>query len=664
MEAEVQDEIEFERDYGLDVGKNQEQESHDRASYTDSALDKIGQTMQTLTDLLTEKEKEKDKNASSTSHSVHGVKVPLAKCEAMGCTDHRAVTLASFRLEGEVAVNWYESKRGERAASSPPMAWKEFSEMFLERFLPESVREARSYEFEKLVQGDLTVIEYEVEFTRLSRFAWYLVPTEDRKIKRFVRGLNSYLFKAIRAHEFKTYSAVVDRARAIKARELEDELSVGSVKRPKVANQFSFHQWSDIGPNRGHGGQQGQLSQSRNFLSRSTVGGNNRHNMNGASPTRSRSTVQLTPQGSYGRPQCQSCGPRHYGTVCYKQTGACFGCGQTDHLLRDCPNKRWSKPSASGGHGAGECGQRGRGVGGKGFTPTSQRQARVFSITQQDAQASNAVVSESPLCVATPSDEVMFGEYVYVDCEVEVQVDCWNKIVVFKPDEETEFAFHGDGLSSPSSILLAITRTMVRMVMLGEIEFCIDLDSGTKSIFMAPYRMAPAELKELKEQIQDLLDKGFIRPSVSPWGAPVLFVKKKDGSMRMRIDYRQLNRLRIRNGDIPKTAFRTRYGHYEFLVLSFGLTNAPAAFIDMMNMIFRPFIDKFVIVFIDDILVYSRSEEKHEEHLRLVLQTLRDHQLYGKFSKSEFLLESVGFLGHVVSKNGIEVDPHKVEAIK
>jgi hypothetical protein len=207
-----------------------------------------------------------------------------------------------------------------------------------------------------------------------------------------------------------------------------------------------------------------------------------------------------------------------------------------------------------------------------------------------------------------------------------------------------------------------------------EIEFCIDLVSGTKPISMAPYRMAPAELKELKEQIQDLLDKGFIRPSVSPWGAPVLFVKKKDGSMRMCIDYRQLNKvtvknryplpriddlfdqlqgaqcfskidlrsgyhqLRIRNEDIPKTAFRTRYGHYEFLVLSFGLTNAPAAFMDMMNRVFRPFIDKFVIVFIDDILVYSRSKEEHEEHLRLVLQTLRDHQLYGKFSKSEFWL--------------------------
>ncbi|CAN4085046.1 unnamed protein product [Withania somnifera] len=132
--------------------------------------------------------------------------------------------------------------------------------------------------------------------------------------------------------------------------------------------------------------------------------------------------------------------------------------------------------------------------------------------------------------------------------------------------------------------------------------------------------MAPAELRELKVRLRDLLDKGFIRSSVSPWGAPVLFVKKKDGSMRMCIDYRRLNkidlrsgyhRLRIRMEDIPKTAFRTRYGHFEFLVMSFGLTNAPAAFMDLMHRVLKPYLDSFVIVFIDDILVYSRSKSDH-----------------------------------------------------
>ncbi|KAF5790284.1 putative nucleotidyltransferase, Ribonuclease H [Helianthus annuus] len=211
--------------------------------------------------------------------------------------------------------------------------------------------------------------------------------------------------------------------------------------------------------------------------------------------------------------------------------------------------------------------------------------------------------------------------------------------------------------------------------------------------------MAPLELKELKEQLQELLELGFIRPSVSPWGAPVLFMKKKDGSMRLCIDYRELNKITIRNryplpriddlfdqlqgakcfskidlrsgyhqlkikdSDIPKSAFRTRYGHYEFLVMPFGLTNAPAVFMDLMNRVFHEFLDKFVIVFIDDILVYSKSKEEHEYHLRTVLEILRQKKLYAKFSKCEFWLNQVAFLGHVVSAEGISMDPAKVEAI-
>ncbi|XP_070040665.1 uncharacterized protein [Nicotiana tomentosiformis] len=233
-----------------------------------------------------------------------------------------------------------------------------------------------------------------------------------------------------------------------------------------------------------------------------------------------------------------------------------------------------------------------------------------------------------------------------------------------------------------------------------EIDFSIDLLPGTQPISVPPYRMAPGKLKELKEQLKDLLEKGYIRPSTSPWGAPVLFVRKKDGSLRMCIDYRQLNKVtiknkyplpriddlfdqlqgarcfskidlrsgyhqvRVREKDIPKTAFRTRYGHFEFLVMSFGLTNAPAVFMDLMNSLFRPFLDLFVIVFIDDILVYSRSEDEHADHLRAVLQTLRDRKLYAKFSKCEFWLKSVAFLGHIVSDEGIKVDTQKIEAVK
>ena len=134
--------------------------------------------------------------------------------------------------------------------------------------------------------------------------------------------------------------------------------------------------------------------------------------------------------------------------------------------------------------------------------------------------------------------------------------------------------------------------------------------------------------------------------------------------MFSKIDLRSgYHQLRIRESNVPKTAFRTRYGHYEFLVMSFGLTNAPTKFMDLMNRVFRPYLDRFVIVFIDDILVYSRSESEHERHLDLVLQTLRRHQLYANFNKCEFWLSRVGFLWHVVSADGIYVDPQKVEAM-
>ena len=143
-----------------------------------------------------------------------------------------------------------------------------------------------------------------------------------------------------------------------------------------------------------------------------------------------------------------------------------------------------------------------------------------------------------------------------------------------------------------------------------------------------------------------------------------LFDQLKRTTVFSKIDLRSgYHQLKIKELDVPKSAFRTRYGHYEFLVMPFGLTNAPAAFMDLMNRVFRAYLDKFVIVFIDDILIYSRSRDEHTTHLRMELNTLSKHQLYAKFSKCEFWLDHVQFLGHVVSKDGISVDPAKIDAV-
>ncbi|KAL9254895.1 Transposon Ty3-I Gag-Pol polyprotein-like protein [Drosera capensis] len=179
-------------------------------------------------------------------------------------------------------------------------------------------------------------------------------------------------------------------------------------------------------------------------------------------------------------------------------------------------------------------------------------------------------------------------------------------------------------------------------------DFCIELIHGATPISKAPYRMAPAELKELKTQLEELLEKGYIRPSVSPWGAPILFVNKKDGRMRLCIDYRELNKITIKNRyPLPRIddlfdqlqGASDSYGHYEFVVMPFGLTNAPAVFMDLMNKVFKSYLDRFVVVFIDDILVYSRDHQEHEEHLQTTLNTLRENELYAKFKKCEFWLK-------------------------
>ena len=232
-----------------------------------------------------------------------------------------------------------------------------------------------------------------------------------------------------------------------------------------------------------------------------------------------------------------------------------------------------------------------------------------------------------------------------------------------------------------------------------DVDFTNELHPGTSPIFMTPHKMAPAELGELKVQLQELLDRGFIRPSTSPLGAPVLFAKNKDKTLQLCIDYRQLNRatiknryhlpriddlfdqlrgmrvyskidlcigyhqFRVREADIPKTAFRTWYGPFEFTMMPFGLMNDPMTFMNLMHRVFQPYLDRFVVVFIDNVLIYSKYEEDHEGHLRIVLQTLREHQLYAKFSKCEFWLTKVGFLGHVVSTLRVFVDLEKIGAV-
>ncbi|GJR83207.1 putative reverse transcriptase domain-containing protein [Tanacetum coccineum] len=256
---------------------------------------------------------------------------------------------------------------------------------------------------------------------------------------------------------------------------------------------------------------------------------------------------------------------------------------------------------------------------------------------------------------------------------------CQVFLVQMMKKEETEASEKQiEGMPVVRDFMEVFPEDLPGLPLTRQVEFHIELIPRAAPVARAPYRL--------------------IRPSSSLWGAPILFVKKKDGSFRMCIDYRELNKLtmknryplpriddlfdqlqgsniyskidlrlgyhqlRVREEDIPKTAFKTRYGHYEFQVMPFGLTNALAVFMDLMNRVCKPYLDKFVIVFINDILIYSRNKKEHKEHLKTILELLKKEELYAKFSMCEFWIHTVKFLGHVIDSSGIHVDPTKIEA--
>ncbi|KAA0060279.1 pol protein [Cucumis melo var. makuwa] len=627
----------------------------------------------------------------------------------------------------QLGTAWWETIERMLGGDVSQITWQQFKESFYAKFFSASLRDAKRQEFLNLEQGDMTVEQYDAEFDMLSRFAPEMIATEAARADKFVRGLRLDIQGLVRAFRPATHANAL-----------------------RLAVDLSLQERANSSKTAGRGSTSGQKRKAE----QQPVPVPQRNFRSGGEFRRFQQKPFEAGEAARGKPLCTTCGKHHLGR-CLFGTRTCFKCRQEGLTADRCPLRLMGNAQNQGA-GAPHQGRvfvTNKTEAKRAGTVVTEVEPlhHVLSVSTPSGECmlSKEKVKACQIEIAGHVIEVTLLVLDMLDFDVilgmdwlaanHTSIDCSRKEVTFNPPSMASFKFKGGGSRSLPQVISAIRASKLlsqgtwgilasvvdtREVDVSlssepvvgdypdvfseelpglpphrEVEFAIELEPGTVPISRAPYRMAPAELKELKVQLQELLDKGFIRPSVSPRGAPVLFVKKKDGSMRLCIDYRELNKvtvknryplpriddlfdqlqgatvfskidlrsgyhqLRIKDGDVPKTAFRSRYGHYEFIVMSFGLTNAPAVFMDLMNRVFREFLDTFVIEFIDDILIYSKTEAEHEEHLRIVLQTLRDNKLYAKFSKCEFWLKQVSFLGHVVSKAGVSVDPAKIEAV-
>ncbi|KAL0539365.1 hypothetical protein IC582_023576 [Cucumis melo] len=662
----------------------------------------------------------------------------------MKCPEDQKVQCAVFFLEDR-GTAWWETAERMLGGDVNKITWEQFKENFYAKFFSANVKHTKLQEFINLEQGDMTMEQYDAEFDMLSCFAPDVVRDEAARTEKFIRGLILDLQGIVRALRPATHADALRIALNLSLHERVDSSkaagrgsSLGQKRKaepqPTLALQRNlrlggFFQWHcqelavvgrtlrELPPcgrcGRAHGGRC-LLGSGVYFRCRQPG-----HTAD-TCPQKPFETTPHQPSASQQgrvfattRQEAERAGTvvtgtlpilRHYAFVLF-DSGSSYSFISfvfVQHVGLEV-EPLGSVLSVS--------------------TPSGKVLLSKEKIKACRVEIANHVLDVTLLVLDMQDFDVILGmDWLSAN---HASIDCFGKEVIFNPPSGPSFKFRGAGIVCLPKVISAMkasnysfrsevslsSEPVVReypdvfpdelpgLLPLKEIDFAIELESGTAPISRVPYRMAPVELKELKVQLQELLDKGFIRPSVSPWGAPVLFVKKKNGSMRLCIDYRELNKvtvknryplpriddlfdqlqgatvfskidlrsgyhqLRIRDSDIPKTAFRLRYGHYEFIVMSFGLTNAPTVFMDLMNRVFKDFLDSFVIVFIDDILIYSKTEAEHEEHLRQVLETLRANRLYAKFSKCEFWLKKVSFLGHVVSSEGVSVDPAKIEGV-
>ncbi|GKB85906.1 putative reverse transcriptase domain-containing protein [Tanacetum coccineum] len=489
-----------------------------------------------------------------------------------GCSIDQKVKYTAGSFVGKALTWWNSQIRTLSWEVAVSMSWNDFKFMMIQEFCPSHEMQKLESELWNHAMVGAGHAAYTDRFHELARLVPHLVTLESRMIERYVYGLAPQIRGMVAATEPKTIQKAVQISGAL----TDEAVRNGSIKKVKKR------------------GNVGEPSKNKNG-----------RDDNKRTRTRNAFATTVNPVGRENTGIVEVCrGNMNPINAKNPTVRACYECGSTDH-----------------GHG----------------NQGNQARGMAFMLGAEEAY--------QDLNIVTASGQLVEIDKVIKGCKLEIEGHVFDIDLI-------PFGHRSFDLIIVRDFPKIFPDDLSGLPAIREIEFRIELISGATPVAMSPYRLTPSELEELSGQLKELQDKGFIRPSSSPWGASVLFVKKKDGSFRMCIDYRELNKLTVKNryplprindlfdqlqgsqffskidlrygyhqlrvheDDILKTAFRTRYGHFEFTVMPFSLTNAPAVFMDLMNRVCRPYLDKFVIVFIDDILIYSKTQEEHVEHLR------------------------------------------------
>ncbi|XP_061339376.1 uncharacterized protein LOC133286051 [Gastrolobium bilobum] len=642
----------------------------------------------------------------------------------MECPDNQRLLYATYMLKGDASDWWLNTSRP-LELQGHAITWPLFERHFLDKYFPRDARERKEGEYNALVQGDMSVDEYLAKFNQLAKYAHFrrAMPDSESLAAKFQRGLNDRIAVSLAGCGSRDFSTLINQCRAVEdihGRQKNRNSKESDSKKSSSSNYWKNKKYDDKDKNlqvKQSGNKFKKIGSFERPLIPKCIGCGKEHR--GPCATGQVICYKCGKTGHYSRDcprrdvrvaplqmvptpadsESQTVGRVYAITQQQAEKGpnlvkgtiyingydidVLFDTGATHSCMSDfmavglnLPMYEMSPPM-------------------KVTTATGEKCSTSCMCKDVEFKYEGRDYIIDFICLPMVSLQVILGmDWLSKNCAV---IDCCGKKLVMLSEESATSSSPCISIHQARRVLeegalgyiwlgrLVSSSTQDKIADIPivnefmdvfpdeipnlpperEIEFSIELLPGVGPISMAPYRMSPLELAELKKQIEDLLAKQFIQPSVSPWGAPVLFVKKKDGTLRLVTGYRQLNKvtIRVKSDDIPKTAFRSRYGHYEYQVIPFGLTNAPTMFMNYMNHLFKPYLDQFVVVFIDDILIYSKNINEHADHLRIVLQVLKDNQLYAKFSKCEFWLSKVQFLGHVISADGVAVDPSKIEVV-